>query len=549
MEFITEARGVSALSFAFTLYTGTIVALTDSDAAAALRGDIARAVGVVIDAAFVVSAVEYSTGTVRVFTARENLNTVGNVFNSTDELMDTVENVAAPVAPQVTPGVSPAARMRELTSARMHSLSNYADGAVSGRAAPHSSDLSLFHDDPATTKRQRRLELTLQAVGIPSIIKPEPANTQLRVSMNIVMRTAAQANAIAASPAFRTNFTNLILSAAILMRANMTRAAAAAAIAALAARSLSGEASYGILDVSSIKVITLLYTKSFWGLVWDWILANLMRVLGLTSALIVFMLMMASAKAFIARRKQRLADALAARRARKALGLPSLGEDGGEIPEHPLLAAARRAPTIAAAQAEALKMKSRLKHLLDPNAHATRTPLTHRALTAWTQSMSQSVTAKNSYFDGGDGEGLNLGYPGGPGASDNPSLPSNDTPRGDAATVVSPWASSRIGGFGGAAASATSFLQSPLSVAKQERPSFGRDAYDLFAAGVNTSPVSPVRPNLNINAGGRLGQGQGRPGEALLTATSSQLIMPTVQVTPKGFRGAGAAVLRARGTY
>jgi len=325
----------------------------------------------------------------------------------------------------------------------------------------------------------------------------------------------------------------------MLIYANMT-----GADAAMAARRLinatDAQGGVGTLNTDSIKIVELQYTKSFWMLVWEWILANIQRVVGASCALIVVSFALSWFKGYRARQREIVLEKLTAKRDGILAGTFVAEEEsaGNESVEpHPLLNSARKAPSVAAANSEAKTMRSRLKALLDPHVRADRTPLTQRALAAW--QLSKGVSSSSDAD-----AGLNLGYGGSVGSSsENPTVLPNDS-------TSPPPSVTRIGvppSLSGSFLRAPQVsLGSPLSVAKagQTGHRFGHDALEAFVATANQDAL-PSAP---------------------LTAASSQLIMPSPagasaapprssiktpgsgsQSLPRGFRGAGAAIVRARG--
>lgn len=520
-----------------------MTSLMDPAVAFSLRSGISEAAGTIVDATFIASIHELSSGLVRVFTATSPINTVGNIYNTTDEFIETVEAISAGTKSSPSPKALQRALQIDSRSTSRRSLSSSDSiSTVVGKNAVErplpvgdiDAELSLFHESDSIA---RRLDLTLSPEGFVQT-EPDAENTAVRVSVNVVMRSQALAEVTKAALLESSNFSYYLIQTSLLIYANMT-----GADAAMAARRLinATDTQGGVvaLNADSIKVVELQYTKSFWMLVWEWILANIRRVVGISCALIVVSFAISWFKGYRARQRELVLEKLAAKRDGILAGTFVAEEEsaGNEsVEQHPLLNSARKAPSVAAANSEAKTMRSRLKALLDPHVRADRTPLTQRALAAW--QLSKGVSSSDA--DGG----LNLGYGGSVGSSsENPTVLPNDS-------TSPPPSVTRIGvppSLSGSFLRAPQVsLGSPLSVAKagQTGHRFGHDALEAFVATANQDAL---------------------PG-APLTAASSQLIMPSPagasaapprsavktpgsgsSSLPKGFRGAGAAIVRARG--
>jgi len=227
--------GYPAVTLGITLGPATYQALLETTGAlAALRSGISSASGGLAsaDAIYFVSLHTYSTGLTTLFPYDSAINMLEKVVNNTDDIID---------------GLGPSS----WTSASRRSLLLLGNGEVNATAAHR--------------RRSRRLELTLvpPTTQPPNSTTGDASSSEIYLSMNLLLATSVQANLAKANLAAIEDLNPYLTAAASLLAAHLGVAGVAAG-----------------LDKASLSVVSVLYKKTFWQLMWDYFLRNIRLVLG-----------------------------------------------------------------------------------------------------------------------------------------------------------------------------------------------------------------------------------------------------------------------------
>ena len=223
-----------------------------------LRQAFSGLASVVADAIFLSFTVPLATGELRLLKDSDEVNTFGNVYNTTDQIVDAVMG-APPVDPNApsggaisAAGQGDAGRLRNLLAA----------GWRADSAAPAAGSLPLA---AATGGARRRLALTLIETQ-PEVSPPNASSTQLRLGFVFLAPTSA--DAIARSQLFAAEATGA------------TAALAAPLGAALGAISetLNVTSTYSIAT-GSVRTVTLTHTRSWLYMLLAYLRANAVMAL------------------------------------------------------------------------------------------------------------------------------------------------------------------------------------------------------------------------------------------------------------------------------
>jgi hypothetical protein len=310
MQKVEEKIGLNAVVFTVTLRRASLTAIRRDDIALSVRRSISRLLGTIIDAVFMAAAAELSSGSLTVYDSRDRVNTVGNQFSNADDFVTFLTNSTANKASALSGGTAAASPKARRVSAQ--SL----ERAVEGKLVLHHGDDLLENEGG-----QRGLQLTLSTNSL-SGETGDSDDERVRVAFNVLLPTLSAALQWTASPnALASNLSTVLAPAVKLILANLStspggrvrRASVNSTNPAGNATNSSGSSAVQDdggpllvadvqLDASSLKTVTLIYKRTFWELVWKWILENIRNVIAGSCALILVITLMGVGKAWIASR-------------------------------------------------------------------------------------------------------------------------------------------------------------------------------------------------------------------------------------------------------
>ncbi len=354
-----------AVAFSLNFNPGTGTAFSDARATGTMRAELAAVAGAVPDAVLLTSVFEWQTGIFTAFADSDAVNTDGNVYNSTDAMIEAVGGA--------------------LAGGRRRLAGGMAVGAAAGG-------------------RGRRLQLFLSALANSSAFAADASREGATASFVIVAPSAAAAGAMRA--ALLSSSPSKDLSQSLYLLAGLFNVS---------------DVSVG-LNRTSVRTVTLNYRRSRWALVWQWIQRHIVATLAAGVSLMVALLLCAGARAWLRRRAE-----LRARFKRLKAVTPygdklGAGAAGGEVPlDDPLAVAsaltAKRSQALAAvadshrATRQHHRMSMQLQLLLDPS----RQPPAVGALAAAAVETGAPAAARAARRAAWDGAlpplpGLNLAF-------------------------------------------------------------------------------------------------------------------------------------------
>ena len=236
-----------------------------------LRQAFSGLASVVTDAIFLSFTVPLATGELRLLKDSDEVNTFGNVYNTTDQIVDAVMG-APPVDPNAPPGGAisaagqgDAGRLRYLLAAGWR--------ADSAAPAAGSSPLAA-----ATGGARRRLALTLIETQ-PQVSPPNASSTQLRLGFVFLAPTIS--DAIARSQLFAAESTGATAALAAPLGAALGAVAAA----------LNVTSTYSI-PLDTVRTVTLPYSRSWLYMLLAYLRANAVMAVAAFLWLVLLLLVM-----------------------------------------------------------------------------------------------------------------------------------------------------------------------------------------------------------------------------------------------------------------
>ena len=238
----------------------------------------------VIDQVLVASVYTYTyatrMGALELFNDTSPCNTVGNTYASTDALVDAMGSAFSSAS---------------TVSAATSSVTLVGNGTSLSAAARRLGGRGPGEGSAAVNAALRRLALDLQPGAQPASIPPGTGTVQF-LTFNLIAGSGSAAQSMKAS----------------LTTAGEGLTAITSAVAA-AVSNATGLALTASVDASSVKLISIVFRRSFWGVFLQWLLDNIIAVLAGSCALICFTLLLACFNRVKSYRQQRRQASKAAR--------------------------------------------------------------------------------------------------------------------------------------------------------------------------------------------------------------------------------------------
>jgi len=287
-------------------FSSATTSATTNDAASDAAGEKAPPKGPILDQVLVASCFTYDyasrSGVLEIFNDTSPVNTYGNVYPNTDALVTALDSffdpaAAAAAAPTSGAPQPPKRRRRLAVEGSASAASAAASGPWSASVNAAMKRYALDHQPvverrlTAATAAARALALELQPG---KAVQPPPggAGKVQFLTFNLIAGTSGVATAMKGKLAKGSASVLAINSALALSVGNATGMALSASV-----------------DSDSVKLITLTFTRSFWGIFLQWLWDNIMNVLAGSCSLICFTLLMACFNRIKRYRQQRHAEA------------------------------------------------------------------------------------------------------------------------------------------------------------------------------------------------------------------------------------------------